>query len=82
MHPAFHSLQDSHLGCINIAERIIDYLNPNTAPVHSDTCFACAKSKEFENAKIKKMSAENIIEPTQTKWAVPVVIIQKKDGSL
>lgn len=65
-----------------MGEHRLELLQPDAATVHSATSRALLKTREFENGGIDKMLAETITKPAQTKWAVPIVLVHKVDGTL
>lgn len=60
----------------------IELLQPDTALVQAARYHAGPKILEFETAEVDKLLGENVIEPAQTKWAVPIVFVPKKDRTL
>lgn len=69
---------NGHLERINIAIHCVKLLSPDTAQVPSTPYNAGPYTREFTMAKIDKMLAENTIEPAQTEWTAPIVIVPKK----
>lgn len=78
----FQSIQNNHLGRINITKHRIELLSLDTARIHSAIYHAGLKTKEFEKAEIEKMCAENHIGPAQTEWAGLIVFVPRKDKTL
>lgn len=73
-----------HLGRIIVAKHRIKLIQPDTdtEPVNSATYRAASVPWEYEKNKIDEMLVENIIKPTQTKWAAPIVFVPKSEKSL
>lgn len=81
----FQSLWYGHYGRITIAKNRIEFLKPDTGPVHSTPYPTGPKTREFDKAKIDKMLAENYLEDARMKLAAPtvfVVFVPKKDGTV
>lgn len=78
----FQSMRHGHLGGIKIANHRIELLQPDTAPGHSTLYRAGPKTKEFEEAEVDKMLVESVIEPAQAEWAVPIVLVPKRNGNV
>lgn len=69
------------LGTLGVTEHRIT-LKEGAKPVYSQPYRAGPKSREVEHREVDKMLEKKVIEPSQSEWASPVVIIPKPDGSL
>lgn len=69
-----------HLGTISVTQHRIE-VKPGSKPVHMQPYRAGPKSREIEAAEVDKMLAEDVIEPAQSEWASPVVLVPKSDGT-
>ena len=69
------------LGQINTTEHHID-LVPGSRPVAQQPYRAGPKARELEQREVDKMLREGVIEPSQSEWASPVVMVPKPDGTL
>ena len=77
----FQPMWDGHLGEINITKHRIELL-PGTRPIRQHPYRTGMKSKEFEAEQIEKMLRDNVIRPSKSEWASPVVLAPKNDGTL
>ena len=74
------SMWSGHLGEISATEHRIE-LKPDTKPVRQAPYRAGHKNREIITAQVQEMLKAGVIEPAQTEWASPVVVVPKKDGS-
>lgn len=70
---------DGKLGHTDLVEHNIDtgYENPIKIPPRR----LSPKQKEIVDTELKKMLEQNIIEPSNSPWSAPVVLVTKSDGS-
>lgn len=73
---------DGHFGRITVAKQRIELSQPYKATVQAVPCRAGPNSRESEKAEIDETLAENVIKPSQTECAVPIVFVPKKDGTI
>ena len=77
----YSSMWSGHLGEISTNQHHID-VPPGTRPVHHPPYRAGPKARQVEQEHVEKMLREGVIEPSESPWASPVVLVPKKDGSL
>ena len=77
---AFQHMWDGRLGNINITQHRID-LKPDTKPVFQPPYRAGPRQRELEQMEIQRMLEQDVIEPSMSEWAAPIVFAPKKDGS-
>lgn len=51
----------------------------NSLPIHSSSYQTGPKLREFEKQNIDLLLTMHAIEPSQTKWPLPIVLVQMKD---
>ena len=79
-HADVFATSDEDLGRTNVVEHHID--TGNSAPIRqAPRRIPIAQQPECEKA-VADMLAQGVIEPGQSPWASPVVLVRKKDGSL
>ena len=71
---------NGHLGEINATQHRIT-LKPEYVPTRQPPYRAGHESREIITAQVNKMPQAGVIEPAQSEWASPVVIVTKKDGN-
>ena len=76
-HRALWSL---HLGSIKATEHQIE-LKPGSKPVQLDRYRRGPRTRELIRAQVDRMLKLEVIEPSQSEWASPVLLIPKPDGS-
>ena len=76
----FTPMWDGSLGTIGVTEHRIDLL-PGTRPISQHPYRAGPKAREEEKSQVEKMLRAGVIEPAQSSWASPVVLVPKSDGS-
>ena len=64
-----------------MTEHKID-LKEGSEPYAQNAYRAGPKAREFEAQEIDRMLKAGVIEPAQSEWASPVVLLPKKDGTL
>eukprot|EP00171_Calliarthron_tuberculosum_P022928 IDg22928t1 len=74
-------LWSGHLGKIRETEHYID-LVPGARPFRSHPYRAGPKQRELEDAEIQRMLEADVIRPSKSQWASPVLLIPKPDGSM
>ena len=72
---------DGRIGEINITKHRIELLS-GTRPVRQHPYRTGLCAKEFEGREIATMLLDNVIRPSQSEWASPVVLAPKSDGTL
>ena len=77
----YASMWDGSLGEIKTVEHHID-LSPGTRPMAQAPYRAGPKAREIEQMEVNRMLDAGVIEPAQSAWASPVVLVPKPDGSL
>lgn len=77
----YSSMWDGTLGEIQIAQHCIE-LVPGTRPIAQPPYRAGPKAREVEGKEVEKMLKAGVIEPAQSEWASPVLLVSKPDGSL
>ncbi len=75
------SMWSGQLGEITVTEHHID-LKPDARPHKAQPRRAGLKERELIEFEIKKQLEANVIEPTISEWAAPVLFVPKKDGKL
>ena len=70
----------SDLGYTTLVEHTIN--TGNTAPIKQRPRRLPLAKKEAEKEEVKKMLDNDIIEPSVSPWASPIVMVTKKDGSI
>jgi len=74
------ALRNGHLGSINAIEHRIE-LKPGSGPVGLNLYRMGPRTRELIKAQVDRMLELESIEPSQSEWASPVVLIPKPDGS-
>jgi len=74
------ALRNGHLGSIKAIEHRIE-LKPGSGPVGLNFYRMGPRTRELIKAQVDRMLELEIIEPSQSEWASPVVLIPKPDGS-
>jgi len=74
------ALWRGHLGSMKATEHRIE-LKPGSQPVRLSPCRIGPKTRELNKAQVDRMLKLEVIDPSQSKWASPVVLIPKPDGS-
>lgn len=78
----FQELCDRRLGCIYIAKQQIKLTATDVHAINSALYHTGPNVSGFENPEIAEMICTNVLEPTQSEWALIVILALKKDGSL
>lgn len=78
----FHSMEDSHLGCMVAARHRRKLLAILTKLASSASYQAGTKKRELEKAVVGKVLKQHVIEPAQTKRAAPIVSMPREDLTL
>ena len=71
---------DGHLGEINTTKHRIDVVS-GTTPIRQYPYRTAMRANEFEASEIEKMLRDNVIRPSKSEWASPVVLAPKNDGT-
>ena len=77
----FADMWDGSLGEISVTEHHID-LAPDARPITQMPYRAGPKARSFEDAEIRRMPQDGVIEHSSSAWASPVVMVPKKDGNV
>ena len=77
----YSHMRNGSLGEIATTEHRID-LVPGSRPVSSVPYRAGPKEQKEEQDEVDRMLRAAVIEPAQSEWASPVVLVPKPDGSL
>jgi hypothetical protein len=72
---------DVHLGHVHSTSHMID-LFPGAKPIHAQPYRAGPRAREAESAEVQRMLKARVIEPVNSDWASPFVLLQKPDGSM
>ena len=76
----FEEMYDGKLGAINTTEHTIELI-PGTRPVHTHPYREGPKTREIVKGEVERQLRAGVIEPAQSAWASPVVIVPKPDGT-
>ena len=76
----YRSLWDGQLGTIRQTEHRIQ-LKPGATPVRQHPYKAGPRAREMEREQVARMLKLDVIEPTTSEWASPVVMVPKPDGT-
>jgi hypothetical protein len=71
---------DGRLGHVHAATHHI--VVDGAEPVHAQPYCAGSRARPAESAKVQRMLTEGVIEPANSEWAIPVVLVLKPDGSM
>jgi len=74
------ALLSGHLGSIKATEDRIE-LKPGSKPVRRNPYRMGPRTRELIKAQVDRMLNLEVIEPSQSEWANPVVLIPKPNGS-
>jgi len=74
------ALWSGHLGSIKATEHLID-LKPGSKPVRLNPYRMSPRTRELIKAQVDRMLKLEVIEPSQSEWTSPLVLIPKPDGS-
>ena len=77
----YSRMWDGTLGEINTTVHRIKLI-PETRPIAQARYRAGRKARDTEDAEVKKMLEAGVIEPAQSEWASPVLLVPKPDGSM
>ncbi len=75
------SMWSGQLGEITVTEHRIE-LKPDARPHKAQPRRSGLKERELTDFEINKQLEANVIEPTSSEWAAPVLFVPKKDGKL
>ena len=75
------SMWQGHLGEMKVRPHRIA-LKPGAKPVHAHPYRAGPEARRIEESEITRMLDAKVIEPAQSEWASPVVMIPKSDGKI
>jgi hypothetical protein len=75
----FSDLWDGRLGLINAVEHRIP---THGSPIASQPYRAGPRAREDIDKEVSRMLEADVIEPAESEWASPIVLIPKPDGSL
>ncbi len=69
------------LGHITVTEHTID-LEPGVRPHRAVPYRSGLKERELQGEELKKWLEDDVIEPSKSPWAAPVLFVPKKDGRM
>ncbi|CAN8075928.1 unnamed protein product [Agarophyton chilense] len=73
----FETMWSGHLGQIKATQHRIELL-PDSKPIYQQPYHAGPKAREVELKAVEQMLQEGVIEPANSDWASPVVLVQMK----
>lgn len=73
---------DGHLGQINTTAHQVKLVLPYKKPKHSTPYHVRPKWRELGKEEIDKILTVNLIKHEQTEWALTVLFVPKKDGTV
>ena len=68
------------LGQTNVGEHII--ITENVPPIKKNAYRTASKESNFIKEEINEMLKQDLIQPSQSPWSFPVVVVKKKNGKL
>ena len=71
--------RDNGLGRTDILRHSID--TGNASPIRQQVRRTSLPAKEKVRELLKNMMQKKVISPSKSPWALPIVLVQKKDGS-
>jgi Reverse transcriptase (RNA-dependent DNA polymerase) len=74
-------MRDGRLGTVAATTHRISVM-PGSKPVHCQPYRAGSRARVAEKQEIDRMIEQKVIEPATCKWASPIVLVPKQDGSL
>ena len=74
------ALDNSELGCTGVVKHRID--TGESPPIYLSARRIPFVLRGLVDDMIEDMLAQNIIQPSHSPWASPVVLVKKKDGSM
>ena len=77
----YSRMWEGTLGEINTTVHRVELI-PGTRPTAQAPYRAGPKAREIEDAEVQKMLEAGVIEPAQSEWASPVLLVPKPDGSM
>ena len=77
----YWTMWDGSLGEISTVTHRI-HTDPTAKPVYQRPYRAGPRAREVEAAEVERMLRAGVIEPAQSEWSSPVVLVPKPDGSL
>ena len=77
----YNAMWDGSIGEISTVNHHI-HLQPGTRPIAQHPYRAGPRAREAEKAEVDRMLEAGVIEPAQSEWASPIVLVPKPDGSL
>ncbi|CAN8063812.1 unnamed protein product [Agarophyton chilense] len=73
----FETMWSGHLGQIKATQHRMGLL-PDSKPIYQQPYRAGPKAREIELKEVERMLEEGAVEPANSDWAIPVVLVQKK----
>lgn len=78
----FAEMWDDRLGAVRRVKHRIKTDPADAGPIISAPYRDWPKEQELEKEEIGKLVSMNMKKPAQSKWASPIILVLKKDGSL
>jgi hypothetical protein len=76
-----HRMWDGRLGTVAATTHRVEVL-PGSKPVRAQPYRAGSHARVAQKTEIDRMLAQQVIEPATCKWASPIVLVPKLDGTL
>ena len=77
----FRDICDGRLGALQGAEHRIELVD-GTKPIFQQPYRCGIERRKAEEAEVRRMLQAEVIEPSTSEWASPVILVPKPDGSL
>lgn len=78
----FQLTRNGHIRSLSVSSLRIKLVNVKTQSIHLASYRDGPKIRAFEKTWIENMMSRKVVKPTQTRWAVPIISVQVKNGTL